>query len=126
YSGKTLETHPFTEELLELKSLIEEASHQEFNCVLVNLYRDGKDSNGWHSDNETELGKNPAIASLSLGAIRRFDLKHNTTKEKISIELNHGSLLIMKGEMQHFWKHQIAKTTKVSTPRINLTFRYIY
>lgn len=126
YSGKTLETHHFTKELLELKSLIEQVSNEKFNCVLVNLYRDGKDSNGWHADNEPELGKNPVIASLSLGATRRFDLKHNTTKEKISIELNHGCLLIMKGEMQHFWKHQIAKTTKVSTPRINLTFRYIY
>ena len=126
YSGKTLETQSFTKELLEVKTLIEEISDEKLNCVLVNLYRDGKDSNGWHADNEPELGKNPVIASLSLGASRRFDLKHNTTKEKISIELNHGSLLIMKGEMQHYWKHQIAKTTKVSTPRINLTFRYIY
>lgn len=126
YSGKTLETHLFTKELLELKSLIEETTHQKFNCVLVNLYRDGKDSNGWHADNEPELGKNPVIASLSLGATRRFDLKHNQTNEKRSFELGNGSLLVMKGEMQHFWKHQIAKTTKVSTPRINLTFRYIY
>lgn len=126
YSGKTLETQSFTKELLEVKTLIEEISDEKLNCVLVNLYRDGKDSNGWHADNEPELGKNPVIASLSLGASRRFDLKHTTTKEKISIELNHGSLLIMKGEMQHYWKHQIAKTTKVSTSRINLTFRYIY
>ena len=87
YSGKTLETQSFTKELLEVKTLIEEISDEKLNCVLVNLYRDGKDSNGWHADNEPELGKNPVIASLSLGASRRFDLKHNTTKEKISIEI---------------------------------------
>lgn len=126
YSGKTLETRHFTKELLDLKSLIEQVSNEKFNCVLVNLYRDGKDSNGWHADNEPELGKNPVIASLSLGATRRFDLKHNQTNEKMSFELGNGSLLVMKGEMQHFWKHQIAKTAKVSSPRINLTFRYIY
>jgi alkylated DNA repair dioxygenase AlkB len=125
YSGKTLKTNHFTKELLEIKTKIEEITKEKFNCVLVNLYRDGKDSNGWHADNEPELGKNPTIASVTLGAMRRFDLRHNITKEKISIELNHGSLLIMKGEMQHFWKHQIAKTTKVSTPRINLTFRWV-
>jgi alkylated DNA repair dioxygenase AlkB len=126
YSGKTLKTNPFTLDLLEIKTKIEEITKEKFNCVLVNLYRDGKDSNGWHADNEPELGKNPTIASVTLGAMRRCDLKHNTSKEKISIELNHGSLLIMKGEMQHFWKHQIAKTTKVSTPRINLTFRWVH
>lgn len=94
--------------------------------MLANLYRDGKDSNGWHADDEKELGKNPLIASLSLGAQRRFDLRHNLTKEKISLELESGSLLLMGGAMQHFWKHQIAKSTKVSGPRINLTFRCIY
>jgi alkylated DNA repair dioxygenase AlkB len=126
YSGKTLISHPFTPELLDIKRKIEEISSETFNCVLVNLYRDGQDSNGWHADNEPELGKNPSIASLSLGASRRFDLRHNLSNQKLSFELNHGSLLVMKGEMQHFWKHQIAKTKKVTEPRINLTFRTIF
>lgn len=125
YSGKTLVTHPLTKELLDLKTKIEAFSGEIYNCVLVNLYRDGQDSNGWHADNEPELGKNPSIASLSLGASRRFDLRHNHTNEKLSFDLNHGSLLVMKGEMQHFWKHQIAKTKKVSAARINLTFRRV-
>jgi len=125
YSGKTLETHPFTPELLALKSKIEAISQEQFNCVLVNLYRNGQDSNGWHADNEPELGKNPVIASLSLGATRRFDLRHNLMNEKISFDLTNGSLLLMKGEMQHFWKHQIAKTKKVNEGRINLTFRWV-
>jgi alkylated DNA repair dioxygenase AlkB len=125
YAGKTLQTHPFTTELLTLKSKIEAISQEKFNCVLVNLYRNGQDSNGWHADNEPELGKNPVIASLSLGATRRFDLRHNLTNEKLSFDLTNGSLLLMKGEMQHFWKHQIAKTKKVDTARINLTFRWV-
>jgi alkylated DNA repair dioxygenase AlkB len=125
YSGKTLQTHPFTTELLTLKSKIEAISQEKFNCVLVNLYRNGQDSNGWHADNEPELGKNPVIASLSLGATRRFDLRHNLTNEKLSFDLTNGSLLLMKGEMQHFWKHQIAKTKKVDAARINLTFRWV-
>lgn len=125
YSGKTLQTHPFTTELLTLKSKIEAISQEKFNCVLVNLYRNGQDSNGWHADNEPELGKNPVIASLSLGATRRFDLRHNLTNEKLSFDLTNGSLLLMKGEMQHFWKHQIAKTKKVNEGRINLTFRWV-
>ena len=94
--------------------------------MLANLYRDGKDSNGWHADNERELGKNPLIASLSLGATRRFDLRHNLTKEKISFELKPGSLLIMGGEMQHFWKHQVPKSFLAANMRINLTFRKVY
>jgi alkylated DNA repair dioxygenase AlkB len=92
----------------------------------LNYYRDGKDSNGWHADNEKELGTNPTIASLSFGAARTFQLKHNTIKEnKKSILLEHGSLLLMKGPTQHFWKHQIPKTAKPTGPRINLTFRII-
>jgi len=126
YSGVDLQTHDFTKELLELKEQIEKICGEKFNCVLVNLYRNGQDSNGWHADNELALGKNPIIASLSLGATRRFDLKHNLTNEKISYNLTHGSLLVMKGSIQHYWKHQIAKTKKVNDPRINLTFRYIY
>jgi alkylated DNA repair dioxygenase AlkB len=94
--------------------------------VLLNLYRDGKDSNGWHADNEKELGRNPIIASLSLGAPRVFHLKHNSINEmRQRIVLENGSLLLMKGETQHFWKHQIPKTAQEIGPRINLTFRTI-
>ena len=123
YSGNTLISHPFTTELDELKKKIETASGQSFNCVLANLYRDGKDSNGWHADNERELGRNPVIASISLGSARRFDLKHTTTGALKQLILPHGSLLIMGGAMQHYWKHCIAKTAKIHQPRINLTFR---
>jgi alkylated DNA repair dioxygenase AlkB len=126
YSGVDLQTHDLTKELLVLKGKIEKICGEKFNCVLVNLYRNGQDSNGWHADDELALGKNPIIASLSLGATRRFDLKHNLTNEKINYNLTHGSLLVMKGAIQHYWKHQIAKTKKVNDPRINLTFRYIY
>ena len=98
----------------------------EFTSVLLNKYRDGKDSNGWHSDDEKELGINPIIASVSLGAERFFHLRHKKIKkERHKIKLAHGSLLIMGGEMQHYWQHQIAKTQKQIDPRINLTFRKI-
>src|SRR6187431_60877 len=94
--------------------------------VLLNYYRDGSDSNGWHADNEKELGTNPVIASLSLGAERNFQLKHNIDiTQKKNIILENGSLLLMKGTTQHFWKHQIPKTAKAIGPRINLTFRII-
>jgi alkylated DNA repair dioxygenase AlkB len=90
------------------------------------LYRDGKDSNGWHADNEKELGTNPIIASMSFGAERYFHLQHNNDKNlKLKILLEHGSLLVMKGTTQHFWKHQIPKTAKPIGSRINLTFRSI-
>ena len=125
YSGQRLITHEFTNELNEIRQKLTLEIGTSFNSVLLNLYRTGNDSNGWHADNEPELGKNPIIASLSLGATRRFDLKHNTTKEQLSFHLNHGSILIMGGELQHHWKHQIAKTKKVNEPRINLTFRNI-
>lgn len=125
YSGQRLITHEFTKELNKIRQKLTLENGTSFNSVLLNLYRTGNDSNGWHADNEPELGRNPIIASLSLGATRRFDLKHNTTKEQLSYYLNHGSLLIMGGELQHHWKHQIAKTKKVNEPRINLTFRII-
>ena len=125
YSGQRLLTSTFTKELTQIKENIELTFSIQLNSVLINLYRDGNDSNGWHADDEPELGRNPIIASLSLGATRRFDLKHNTTKEKLSLELESGSLLIMGGELQHYWKHQIAKTKKVNAPRINLTFRHL-
>jgi alkylated DNA repair dioxygenase AlkB len=125
YSGQQLPVHTFTHELKEIKTRIEKLTSEQFNCVLINLYRNGTDSNGWHADNEKELGINPLIASLSLGIERRFDLRHNSTKEKIELILKPGSLLIMGGELQHHWKHQIAKSKKIIQPRINLTFRKI-
>lgn len=125
YSGHRLPISPWTDRLAQLKQLISASSGYTFNVCLANLYRDGNDSNGWHADNEKELGENPIIASVSMGVTRRFDLKHQKTKERISFKLNHGSLLIMGGEMQHYWKHQIPKERKIIDPRINLTFRYI-
>lgn len=125
YSGQRMISHPFTPLLQHLLDRIEKHSGHSFNSVLINLYRDGRDSNGWHADNEPELGQNPVIASLSLGSTRNFDLKHQQTGEKLKLPLRHGSLLIMGGQIQHFWKHQIAKSTKIQEPRINLTFRKI-
>lgn len=126
YSGNKLESKPFTEELNLLCQQIEKATNTQFNCVLMNLYRNGQDSNGWHADNEKELGPNPVIASLSLGASRRFDLKHNQTNETLCIDLHNGDLLWMDERIQNHYKHQIAKTKKVHESRINLTFRFIY
>lgn len=125
YSGKKLISHPFHKEIKEIKDQIESLSGHFFNSVLVNYYRTGQDSNGWHADNEKELGNNPVIASLSLGATRRFDLKHNQSSDQLSMELTHGSLLIMGGELQHHWKHRIPKQMKINEARINLTFRFI-
>ena len=126
YSNITMQPHPWNETLLTIKAKVEEATRHEFTSVLLNLYRDGKDSNGWHADNEKELGKNPVIASLSFGEERMFQLKHNTLKDqKQNIRLENGSLLLMKGTTQHFWKHQIPKTAKPIKDRINLTFRTI-
>ena len=117
---------PMTKSLLDLIQKINDVYEHGFNAVLLNLYRDGKDSNGWHADNEAELGQNPVIASISLGEERYFHLKHRTQKEqRLKIKLKHGSLLVMGGTMQHHWLHQIPKTTKIISPRINLTFRKI-
>ncbi|HLV40436.1 alpha-ketoglutarate-dependent dioxygenase AlkB family protein [Xanthomarina sp.] len=126
YSGITMKPHPFNNLLLEIKNKVELISKHKFNSVLLNLYRDGNDSNGWHADNEKELGLNPVIASLSFGAKRVFKFKHRILKQEThKIALEHGSLLIMKGEMQHYWLHQIPKTKKAIGQRINLTFRFI-
>lgn len=126
YSGLQLKPNSFSTELWDLKQKTQELSGFDFNTCLANLYRHGNDSMGWHADDEKVLGKNPVIASISLGCIRRFQFKHKTNKDlKESIELQHGSLLIMKGSMQHFWKHQLPKTKKEVAPRINLTFRKI-
>lgn len=126
YSGLTLHPHPMTPALLDLMEKMRQVCDHPFNCVLLNLYRDGADSNGWHADNEKELGKHPQIASFSLGAQRVFHFKHRRHKDqRHKMELHHGSLLLMEGAMQEHWLHQIPKTKKVSDPRINLTFRHI-
>lgn len=126
YSNITMTPSPFTSELIDLKQDIEKEAQHKFTTALINLYRDGNDSNGWHADNEKELGTNPVIASLSLGETRPFHFKHRKLKsERYKIELEHGSLLLMKGAMQHHWLHQIAKTKKDIGERINLTFRTI-
>lgn len=127
YSGKFNIPLPWTKTVLELKTKVEDVAKCSFNSVLLNFYRGGNDSMGWHSDDEPELGKNPIIASLSLGEGREFHLKHKFEKsfpiQKIFLE--NGSLLLMKGETQHFWKHQVPKSKRAIGGRINLTFRRI-
>jgi len=125
FSGITLHPQPWTIDILEIKRKIEAVIGIEFNSVLLNLYRDGNDSISWHTDAEKELGINPVIASANFGATRKFQLRHIKTKEKFELELTHGCLLIMKGELQHYWQHQIPKTSKSVGVRINLTFRLI-
>lgn len=125
YSNTTRQASPWIDELLELKSIVEETSGETFNSCLLNLYHDGSENMSWHSDAEKELKKNAAIASLSFGAERKFSFKHKVNKETISLILQHGSLLIMKGETQNHWLHCVPKTTKTNLPRVNLTFRMI-
>jgi alkylated DNA repair dioxygenase AlkB len=123
YSGIRLAPAPWTPPLLELKAIAEALAAQAFNSVLLNLYRDGRDSVSWHADNEPGLGRNPVIASLSLGAVRRFQLRHRRTRERVDLDLPHGSCLVMAGATQHHWLHQIPKTARPVGPRLNLTFR---
>ncbi len=127
YSNITMNPLPWTPVLLTIKKRIEEIAKISFNSVLINFYRDGKDSVAWHSDDEPELGKDPIIASVSFGGVRKFQLRHRFNKELAKVELNltHGSLLMMKGKTQECWQHQIPKTAKSVMPRINLTFRVI-
>lgn len=127
YSGTRFEPRPWTTELAQLKSQLEQATGARFNSVLCNLYRDGNDSVAWHSDDEPELGENPVIASLSLGETRRFLLKHrrNRQLDTLSLPLRSGSLLLMSGALQHHWVHALPKSTRLLGPRINLTFRYV-
>ncbi len=126
YSGIKFKPLDWTPTLAQIKADVEQAAQADFNVCLINLYRDGSDSNGWHADNEKELGQNPVIASVSLGQERFFHLRHNDNKElKFKFPLTHGSLLIMAGETQHTYKHQIAKTARKILPRINLTFRKV-
>lgn len=116
---------PWTKELLELKTLVEKISGENFNSCLLNLYHNGEEGMAWHSDAEKDLKKNGAIASLSLGAERKFSFKHKTNGYTKSLRLENGSLLVMKGQTQSHWLHSLPKEKKVNTPRINLTFRSI-
>lgn len=126
YSNITMYPHRFSPTLLSIKEEVEKISGDSFSTCLLNLYRHGQDSNGWHADNERELGINPVIASVSFGASRVFHMKHrNDLEQKRKIILENGSLLIMKGPTQHHWLHQIPKTKKEVGKRINLTFRVI-
>jgi alkylated DNA repair dioxygenase AlkB len=126
FSGIHLEPEPWTSTLLQVKEKVEEIAKVRFNSVLLNLYRDGNDGISWHTDAEPELGNNPVIASVSFGGVRRFMFRHKNNKDlKAEIELTHGSFLLMAGSTQHFWQHQIPKTSKKVQPRINLTFRVI-
>ena len=116
----------WTPELLSMKSRVEDVAGVTFNSVLLNYYRNGNDSVAWHSDNETALGKYPVIASVSLGQVRNFDIRNkNDHREKYAIRLEHGSLMIMKGDLQAKWDHRIAKSTRIMKERINLTFRTV-
>lgn len=125
YSKMTKTALLWTPQLLKLKQLVEEITKEDFNSCLLNLYESGEEGMSWHSDAEAELGKDPAIASLSLGAERKFVLKHKESKEKVSLQLENGSLLLMKAATQKNWVHSLPKTKKVQEPRINLTFRKI-
>lgn len=126
YSGTRHEPSAWTAPLLEIRARIEALTGAAFNSVLLNLYRDGRDSMGWHSDDEPELGRNPQIASVSLGATRRFRMQHRRRKsEALTVDLAHGSLLLMAGQTQHHWRHSVPKTAARVGERINLTFRAI-
>ncbi|MEO0572540.1 MAG: alpha-ketoglutarate-dependent dioxygenase AlkB [Bacteroidota bacterium] len=126
YSNITMLPHIFEGELLEIKRRVDEKVEEVFTTCLLNLYRDGKDSNGWHADDEAELGPNPTIASISLGHERYFHLRYKKDKSvKHKLLLGHGSLLLMQGTTQQHWQHQIPKTAKKIGERINLTFRII-
>lgn len=125
YSGTTKQALKWTKELLALKTLIEKITSTNFNSCLLNLYNSGEEGMSWHSDDEKALGKDTTIASLSLGAIRKFSFKHKETKESVFLILESGSLLVMKGATQTHWLHSLPKTKKVKVPRINLTFRTI-
>jgi alkylated DNA repair dioxygenase AlkB len=127
YSGITLEPMPWTDLLLEIRKRVENVTRASFNSVLLNYYRDNRDSMGFHSDFEPVLGDRPVIASVSLGEERTFVLKHKTNKlaKPVRLTLASGSLLLMKGETQRYWQHGVAKLTRPCGPRINLTFRRI-
>ncbi len=126
YSGRTQWPLPWHARLLELKAQIETATGSRYNSVLANCYRSGRDSMGWHADNERELGPAPVIASLSLGATRRFQLRHRQRGLQHSLPLTDGSLLVMAGDTQRHWQHAVPKETRPVAERINLTFRWVH
>lgn len=126
YSGSSLEPLPWTAELRSIKDACETVAGVEFNSVLANLYRDGSDGVAWHADDEPELGEQPVIASVSLGAARRFDLRHRESGETVKTLLPDGSVLVMSGRSQRDWIHQVPKTSRPVGPRVNLTFRCIH
>ena len=125
YSGINSNPNEWNKELLDIKKRIEEVASVRFNSVLMNWYRDGEDYLNWHADDEKELGVNPTIGSVNFGATRDFVIRKNDKSLKITIPLNHGTLLIMKGGLQHYWQHSVPKRKKVKDMRINLTFRVI-
>ena len=125
YSKTTKKALPWTKELLELKQMVEKQSGETYNSCLLNLYHSGEEGMAWHSDAEKDLKKDGAIGSLSFGAERRFSFKHKKTKEKVTLLLEHGSLLVMKGTTQTHWLHRLPPTKIIHQPRINLTFRTI-
>lgn len=131
YSGHTRQTIPWTDTVFHVKHHIEQklldlGIDANFNSCLLNYYPSGEDGMGYHADDERELGEQPIIASLSLGATRKFVFKHKKTQDKVELYLESGQLIVMHGETQNFWKHSITKTKKVATGRISLTFRQIY
>ncbi|BDW91305.1 DNA methylase [Flagellimonas marinaquae] len=125
YSNNTKKALQWTKGLLQLKELVEKHTKETYNTCLLNLYHNGEEGMGWHSDDEKELKPDGAIASLSFGAQRKFVFKHKSTKIKVDLVLDHGSLLVMKGSTQKYWQHRLPPTKKVHKPRINLTFRSI-
>jgi alkylated DNA repair dioxygenase AlkB len=125
YSKITKKALPWTVELEKLKAICEKQTGETYNSCLLNLYHDGSEGMGWHSDGEKDLKKNGSIASMSFGAVRKFAFKHRETAEKVEVILEHGSLLEMAGACQTHWLHRLPPTTKVTQPRINLTFRTI-
>lgn len=125
YSNITKLALPWTKEILDLKNIVEKQTNETFNSCLLNLYHDGNEGMAWHSDGETDLKKDGAIGSLSFGAERKFAFKHKASSEKVELILEHGSLLVMKDTTQTYWLHRLPPTRKVTSPRINLTFRTI-
>jgi alkylated DNA repair dioxygenase AlkB len=125
YSGIRLQALEFPDWMDKVRTAVEQVTGHRFNRALVNYYRHGRDSVDWHADNEVELGREPMVASLSLGAERVFQLRHNKTKERLSVSLPHGSLLLMGAGIQEHWQHRLAKVASLEQPRVNFTFRYM-
>lgn len=126
YASRTKIGLPWKETLITLKNIVESITNEKYNACLLNLYHNGEEAMGWHCDNEKEIVPNSSIASLSIGASRKFSFKHKVTKETISIQLENGSLLEMKGAIQQHWWHALPKSKKINESRINLTFRQMY